>query len=137
MYKKWLCFLICSVFLTTSVSADERADDQAWDKIQRTLQGVERALRLDGVPASTQQAILQKDLELKRNDYARSVQLVFEGIESQKELEKARAAYEKQLIQSSAGSVPIGKVLSQIKKLRQQIPMLGQEILAGRALRTY
>jgi multidrug resistance efflux pump len=66
-------------------------------------------------------ALLLKDLELKRGNYARSVQLLSEKIMARKDMELARIEYEKVLIELAAHGKSAASVLSAINKQRAQL----------------
>ena len=73
------------------------------------------------------QALLLKDLELKRGDYARTVQLLSEKILARKEMEEARIHYEKILIELASNGRSASGILASINRQRSQLNEMTSE----------
>ena len=130
MHRIWI---VCSALVVLLVAPAD-AGDRVVDPVHESLLSAERSLGLNGYPTAAKQAPLQQDMELKRSEYVRAIQLVLEGIESEKNLEKSRAEYEKSLIQAASSKIQIGKVLGELRRSRDTIAGLRKEALAIKRL---
>lgn len=95
--------------------------------ITNHLMASERQMIRDPGKLNKKRALQLKDLELKRANYARAVQLVSEKIMARKDMELARAEYEKILIEIATTGTSAASVLAAINKQRSQLHDLTSE----------
>lgn len=81
----------------------------------------------DASKLDKKRALQLKDLELKRGNYARAVQLVSEKIMARKDMEQARIEYEKVLIEIATNGSSAASVLAAINRQRSQLHDLTSE----------
>lgn len=127
MLQRWMQCAVLVVLLQLPVSAEVTADD-----VSQQFLKAEQRMGIPSTPITRTQALLETDLELKRNQYARAVELLVSGILAAKDLEKAQFAYEKSVILNVPAKTPMKTVMLELKGLRQSIANLQNQALAAR-----
>lgn len=110
--------LLTAVFMIDSASAFGFTNETA---VSNYLINTEKEMIRIG-NLDKKRALLLKDLELKRANYARAIQLLSEKVLARKDLEQARIEYEKVLIELvSSGGRSAEWILAAINKQRSQL----------------
>jgi multidrug resistance efflux pump len=89
--------------------------------ISQILLESEQRLGFQSALDSEKDALHGIDIELKRADFSRAIELRGEGILSAKDLDKARAEYEKALIKFGASRHKLKQTLKEVKVQRKLI----------------
>jgi len=124
--------MIARITLLLALLVVVPAAPAANDSIEKRLLQFERSMGLSGRVMDKREALLMRDLELKRLGFARSAQLFSEGISPRKDVEAARAEYEKVLIELGAHKKKLAKVLHSIEQQRRAVDVLNSPGVASK-----
>lgn len=127
MLRKWMQCAVLVFLLQLPVAAEVTAED-----VSQQLLKAEQRMGIPETPVTRKQALLETELAAKRNQYARSVDLVISGILAVKDMEKAQVEYEKSVIQNVPAKTSIKTVMQELRDMRQSIVNWQNQALAAR-----
>ena len=114
-----ITILACAVIAPLCHAQED--PDAIVDHIVQKLIRSEKKMKIPTIPGDKNQALIAKELELKRVEYARSIELYAEKIGARKDMEKAQIDYEKSLIGFGSQNVNFKNILAGIKQQRAEL----------------
>jgi multidrug resistance efflux pump len=128
MFSKSLQMALILIFYANGVAFGQSPTDFA-----KILLQSEQRLGLPNLPTTEAEALAARDLELRRTEFARHLQLQSEGIVPAKDVDKARLQYEKLLIKAGAKRKKLTATLKELDRQRNLVieHIQRQQMLAG------
>jgi multidrug resistance efflux pump len=127
VYNLFAVCKLCAMIAALAVSHLSAFAVTTETTVANYLIASEREMIKDASKLDKKRALQLKDLELKRGNYARAVQLVSEKIMARKDMEQARIEYEKVLIEIATNGSSAASVLAAINRQRSQLHALTSE----------